>query len=588
MRHDVDCSVPETLIMLPEAKRPGSVADDIIQTMLSGFHSTAEKKCGKALRSDPDNLHLKFLLAVTRTSQKNWTGAVTVLQELLSRAPHHADSLFCLAKAQVELGRISEALDNFRAGLSIKPDMANALAVSNILFDLGRVTDGVEVLRWAVDRFPESADVHSALISRQLLCPDLSNETMSTEIERWRQRHGATRSNGIRLTNQRDPERKLKVGYVSSSLGYYAPFGLWLQMLPILEHHDPQAVEISLYGDARFNQAELGPVWPLVKSCRDLQGLSDEEAARLIRDDQIDILVCLIGHTGGDRIGIFTYRAAPIQINYDGLCSSGVDDMDYWLGDPVATPEASSEKFGESILRLPHLFCFGPITDAPPVSPPPHTHNGGQIVFGNFNLASKISPQCVNAMAAILKQTQDSILVLKSRDKGYIHDAARKAIIDQFIGEGILESRLKFLPPAPSQAEHLAQYSKIDIALDSFPYSGCLTTFDALWMGVPVIALGDGDRFISRMSKMLLHSANLDHLVAGDRNDYIAKAVALAQAPSRLADYRTSLRGTVTASPLCDIKAFTKSLEAAYRQIWQIWCSNPVQPASAELSEEPA
>lgn len=553
-------------------------AREVLQTLLSGFHATAEKKCRKALAADPDNIDLTFVMGYVRASQRNWDGAVETLSEVLRRIPDHADAHFTLGKVLVSLGRLPEAVDHFLAALAIKPDPDSAISVSTMLVDMGRLPEGIDTLRRAVAQAPDHADLHSTLIVRQILLPDLSLDEMHGEIDRWRQRHGRRlggRPSAPIPANSPDPGRPLRIGYVSGYLSQYSPSGLWLQLLPILQRHDPRQVEISIYGDGIFDAARLGPAWPLARSWRSLDGLSDEDAARLIRDDGIDILVCLLGHTGGDRMGLFTYRAAPVQVSFHGMFTSGVAEMDYWLGDPVATPVDSAEKFDETLLRLPHLFCFAPIAGAPPVTPPPSIRQGGRITFGCFNQTAKISPSCVSAMAEVLKAVPDSVLVLKSRNEGPASGSARSALAARFAAAGIEPDRLRMLAQTPSQNEHLACYGNIDIALDSFPYSGCLTSYDALWMGVPVIALGGADRFVYRMSEAVLRTAGLDRLVADSPDDYVAKAVALAQAPTDLAALRDSLRHTVATSPLGDAEGFTRSLEAAYRRMWWTWCAHP-------------
>jgi len=421
--------------------------------------------------------------------------------------------------------------------------------------------------------------MHSNLLITQLLLPDLSLEAMYAEIRRWHDRHGYRRAGGEPLLNHPDAARKLRVGYVSGYLRQLGSDSIWLQILPVLQNHDPDQVEIFIYGDCDFQQSQLGAAWPLAQAWRSLNGLSDSDAAALIRRDGIDVLVSLIGHTGRDRITAFVHRAAPVQVSFHGMITTGVEEMDYWLGDAIATPQESGERFDESLFRLPNLFCFAPIPDAPEVAPLPAHGRDGHVTFGCFNVRSKISPQAVEAMAMVLRQVPGSRLILKSRGNEYASRTDCEAITDLFVQHGIAAERIEMLPVTKTQQQHLASYNAIDIALDTFPYCGCLTTYDALWMGVPTVAL-TGDRFVYRMSQAVLTTAGLGHLVAASRDEYVFKAVALAGDLEALAETRASLREAVLNSPLCDTVRFTGNLEAAYRHMWRDWCASPKSHAS--------
>lgn len=309
--------------------------------------------------------------------------------------------------------------------------------------------------------------------------------------------------------------------------------------------------------------------------------MGDEAAARMIRDDGIDILVDLSGHTSGHRLGVFALKPAPVQVTYIGYANTtGLPGIDWRVTDAHADPHGDGDAFhAERLVRLPGSFlCFQPPGDAPDVQPPPSVANG-YVTFGSFNVLPKVTPEVIRAWSRILQGVPRSRLLLKALGLG---DAdSRGRLHGLFEGEGIGADRVTLLPVEGALRDHLARYHGMDIALDPFPFNGTTTTFEALWMGVPVIVLR-GDRHSARVGASILANAGLESLIAASLDDYVALGVRLAGDAGRLAELRSTMRDRIAASPLRDAAGVTRELERAYRDMWVRWCAaasrDPVEP----------
>lgn len=500
-------------------------------------------------------------LGRTRLDAGDTRGAADALREAARLAPGEAAVLEPLGVALLGLGRHEEAVAVQRglvafhpAGLTGHYNLALAAKGS------GRIAESVAALRRA-SRLSDEPWVHSALLVTSLLLADLDNASLDAEVQGWKARFGRTRPHAPRIVGDA-ARRPLKVGYVS---GYLHPGNrLMAQIAPLLRAHDPDRVEAHVYGDAPYGAPAQDPVRRLARSWCDTRGLDDEAVAARIRADGIDVLVCLLGHTRGERMTLFTHRPAPVQVSYHGMLATGVEAMDAWITDPVLHPADSTERFDEELVRLPHFFLFEPPA-GPPVAPPPVLERGS-VTFGSFNLDAKLNHRVMDLWSRLLETVPGSRLLLKSRGGGLSGPDGGRRIADAFAARGIGADRLVLMPPAASHEEHLRRHAAIDVALDPFPYGGCLTSFDALSMGVPVVTLA-GDRFIGRMTASLLHAAGLGGWVAADESDYVAKAAALAADRTVLSSLRMCLRNKMSRAPLCDAMSYTRSLEAEFLRL---------------------
>jgi protein O-GlcNAc transferase len=535
-----------------------------------------------ALHANPDEpryraTYGKALVATALEwrKQRRSDGAIALCAEAVDMCPDDGEFHFELGCLLEEAERFTEAAEHYAEADRLCPDHHPAilnLAYSH--YTAGRMDEALATLRRA-DALSPMAQHHSAILMFMNLLPIADNDALYREIRVWRARYGRSHAPDIRFANDRDPERQLRIGFVSNLLGMIdePPTTLWLSMLPIVENYDPERTELYIYGD-RFDRSRLAPVWDLPTAWRETGDLDDEACAALIRSDGIDILVSIIGHSSRDRMTLFTWRPAPIQASHCALITSGIEDMDYFILDDCMHPPDSSERIDESPAYLPHFFALKPMEWAPAVAPLPAVKLGGRITFGCFNVRNKLSGPALSCFARILKAVPESRLLLKCRSNGYATSAARDSMRQALASHGIAPERIEFLPLVESSVEHLDSYRHIDFALDTFPFQGCLTTYDALWMGVPTVSL-NGERIAHRAGQALLHAVGLDDWIVRTEDEYIAKVTAMVADLDSLAELRKTLRQRVRASPLCDGAGFTQGLEDLFRDMWRTWCARP-------------
>jgi predicted O-linked N-acetylglucosamine transferase (SPINDLY family) len=384
----------------------------------------------------------------------------------------------------------------------------------------------------------------------------------------WELRHAAPlRATWRRFANMPDSERPLRLGFVSADFARH-PVGTFL--VRVLESIDPSACTTFCYSDRVQADAMTRRIAAACGTWRESWTLDDRALAEQIRADGIDILFDLAGHTG-QRLLVFARKPAPIQATWIGYVgTTGLAAIDYLFADRFHVPPGSEAYYRERVLRLPDGYvCFDPPADAPAVGPLPAVANG-YLTFGCFNNTAKVSPQVVALWAEVLTRIPGSRLMLKYhwlRD-----DRTRNRYIALFAQSGIDPARLDFTGGV-APAEVFGAYNQVDVALDPFPYSGGLTTCEALWMGVPVLTW-PGETFASRHSLSHLANVGLEELVAPSREDYVARAVEWAVNLDWLAELRAGLRARVAASPLCDGPRFAANLHAALRGVWRAWCAS--------------
>jgi predicted O-linked N-acetylglucosamine transferase (SPINDLY family) len=370
------------------------------------------------------------------------------------------------------------------------------------------------------------------------------------------------------------PERRLRIGYVSPDLHRH-PVSYFFE--PLLAAHDKTRFDVFCYANhpSCYSDDVTQRLQSLSGHWRSVLGRSDQELARIIHDDGIDILVDLAGHTYGNRLRAFTYRPAPVQATYLGFfAATGLEAMDYWVSDEVLHPLDTQEQAVEQIYRLPRCWvCYLPPAGAPDVSPPPS--RDVQVTFGSFNNLTKLSPEVIETWSQLLRQLEGSQLLVMDKPLGEI--GTRQRLLEQFGGHGITADRLTLRSGAPFE-QYLATYAEVDIALDPFPRTGGTTTAEALWMGVPVITLA-GQRYVERISTSKLTAVGLQDLVASSREEYIRIALLLARNPSRRAELRGNLRDRMAKSPLCDAAGLANAMESAYESMWQRFLSEQVAKA---------
>jgi predicted O-linked N-acetylglucosamine transferase (SPINDLY family) len=487
----------------------------------------------------------------------------------ISLDPQRAEPHMELGVTLTNLRRNQEAVESYRKAIALNPALAAAHANLGAVFlaqgDLDAAADSLrEALRLDPDLDTAYSNYHFALHYRHDVDPAETFRVARDYQERfaaplavaWRQHR-----------NSRDPRRRLRVGYVSADLRQH-PLGYYLE--PVLESHDRAGFEITCYSGVTKPDAvterlrEKSDHWVEAFAC------DDEALAERIRADGIDILVDLSGHTAGHRLLVMARKPAPIQATWMGyLDGTGLDAIDYLITDEWTAPAAEGGRyFTETLWRLPEVYqCYRPPSYAPPVAEAPCL-GSGITTFGCLNNLAKLNDAVLDTWSAILDAAPASRLLIKTNnlDDGPTLERTR----ERFAARGIAADRL-LLEGGAGHPEFLAAYRRIDVALDPFPYSGGLTTCEALWMGVPVVKLLDR-RFLSRFGASFLAVTGLESLLAETCDDYIRIARGLASDAPRLLELRSGLRERMAASTLCRGEIFTPQLEAAYRSWWQRWC----------------
>ena len=497
-----------------------------------------------------------------------YTEGCACYRRALQLKPDCAEAHSNLANALMDRGQAAEAIVAYRRALEIRPDFAEAHSnLGNALKNQGRLDEALACYRRALTLKPDYVHAHDNLLNTLQYCQGVTLAQLADAQAEFERQHAAPlRTLWQPHLNHPEPDRVLRLGFVSPDLGYH-PVGYFL--IQVLQNLDRCALETVCYSDRGNDDALTARLRAAATTWRKTVGVTDDELAEQIRADRIDILFDLTGHTAANRLMVFARKPAPIQITWLGYAATtGLAAMDYILADGHEIPPHFEAFYREKVLRLPNGYvCYDPPAHAPPVAPSPAAANG-IVTFGSFNNPAKITPDVVALWSAILRQVPKSRLLLKYR--GWADEPTRQRFIALFSAAGLEPDRVE-LQDWSSHAELLAQYSAIDLALDPFPYSGGLTTCEALWMGVPVITC-PGETFASRHSLSHLSNVGLTETIARDFDEYVELAVALASDLPRLAALRAGLRGRMAASPLCDGKRFSANLLALLREIWQKWC----------------
>lgn len=564
------------LALMEAAQSREPIADASLETAAIVFE--------KALTFQPDYVTAWKNLGIVRREQGDTDSARSCFSQGLAVAPNDASLWLNLGTLYTTTYHFDLAIDCYRRILRLNPvdpaEMLNRLATLHCY--RGRISDAVGTFEQAIALAP---------IREQRLCyasnrlftlhylPAIAPEEIARSHREWGTTFFPSDPAPCPVSNP-DPHRRLRVGYVSPDLRMNAVL-FFIQ--PVLAAHDPAQVEAFCYANVKkpdlvTRQLREGHrvVW------RDIVGLSDEDALRLIRDDRIDILVDLTGHGGENRLSLFGLRPAPLQVTWIGYPdTTGLPAMDYRITDAKADPPGMTEHLHtEELIRLPRSFlCYNPGGDFPPEGPLPLLTNGS-VTFGTMSNFSKINAPLLDMWCEILGRLPASRLMLRYR--GQERDRVHRELCEHLESKGIGPRRLLLLGHARSVTEQMRDYYRMDISLDTFPYNGTTTICEALYMGVPVVTLA-GYSHVARVGASLLETVGLGDLVAESAGEYVEKAVKLAGDLKRLLELRKGLRRMVMESPLTDNVTFTAQVEQAYRQIWQRWCrEHATHPAGTE------
>ncbi|MEW6330080.1 MAG: tetratricopeptide repeat protein [Pseudomonadota bacterium] len=537
----------------------------------AGNFAQAEQYCRRAIEIRPDFAGSHYNLGNALKAQARYAEAAEAYRAALQRQPHYPDALLNLGVALKEQGRYHEAIAAYSQVLQLNPRSVEALHnLGSAYTCTGQLDDALACLRRALQIDPGFTRGHSNLLFVLNSAASPGPAEIFAEHRRWGELLAAKHPPVPDHANERNPGRRLRIGYVSPDFRGQHSVTCFIE--PLLAHHDRGQVEVYGYAEVAFPDATTERLHALCDRWRVTSGKSDEQVAREIRDDRIDILVDLAGHTAGSRLPVFALRPAPVQVSWLGYPNTtGLTVMDYRLTDGLADPPGQTERYHtEQLVRLPHGFlCYAPPDDAPEPGDPPLEKNG-YVTFGSFNSIAKVTPAVVRRWAAILDSVPGSRLILKSHA---LTDApVRERYWRLFSEQGIGTERVQLLGQIRERAGHLGLYRQVDIGLDPFPYNGTTTTCEALWMGVPVVTLA-GAAHAGRVGLSLLSRLGLAELAAGNEEEYLALAAGLARDTSRIRELRQGLRRRLRESSLCRGPAFARDVEQSYRAMWQAWCN---------------
>jgi len=557
----------------------------------------------KAKQIKPDYVEAIVNIGLIKQIQELYDDALQYYETAISINPEYSGSYINLGNVYSHKGKSAKALEYYEKAASLDPSPvaynnvcgiqkelcdyngANETSLKLLEFpnlgktDLSCIHDTlIQICEWekaseTIERFrvadfdPASKDVLAGSLMEFCGNTDLSLNEISDLHKLW---GDLTQnlvepyphdSDSTRFQNREKP----RIAYISPDLRKHSVGYL---IKDIITSHNHDELEIYCYAnhDSKDSDAFTQEMIDCCKCFKYIKHLPDKTLADEIYNDEIDILIDLAGHTAGHRLRSMAYKPAPIQMTYLGYPNTtGMSLIDYRITDRYAeTTEDKDYRYAENLLRLTN--CFLTFKGFPGTTPEfSKEKKKDAIVFGCFNNIQKLTPTAIKLWAKILQQVENSVLHLKAKQLNT--DFVWKNITDEFEKYGISEERLKCLGYAPTRDDHLKCYNNIDIALDTFPYNGTVTTLESLWMNIPVVTLV-GESHAQRVGYSILKNLDLDQLITFTEDEYVERIVELAQTPEIITDLKTKMRKRLLASSICNPEVFTRELELKLKKIW--------------------
>ncbi len=528
---------------------------------------------------------------------------IKVYRTLIAQTPNSANLHFLLAKALMDRGADNDAVVSFRHSLSLDPKNAEALArLGHILVKQYHLHEGALSLRRSVELMPQNSrlffylfqalhkagkleealaylnhsaalnpndlDVLTALLGTKLYSPGYSREQLFTDRRAMGARMEMPWPRKANIAKGADRAKRLRVGFVSGDLGSH-PVGFFLEgVLDELRQRDQTDIVIYTTNEMRSDVTDR--LRAAAHSWVTIATMPDDVLEKRIRTDKVDILIDLSGHTAFNRLTLFARKPAPIQVTWLGDCATtGLTAIDYIFCDAYGVQPGDEQFYVEKPWHLPNTrLCFTPPREPIGIEPLPALRND-HITFGCFNSLIKMNDTVVALWSRILQRVPASRLMLKSLS--FLDANVCAEVKARFTAHGVAAERLEFTL-GKERADYFADFNRVDIALDPFPFTGGTTSIDGLWMGIPVITLR-GDTMGARQGEGILHNLDMSDWIAENEDAYVELAVVKSQEINDLARLRAELRGRLVTSPLCDAKLFAKNLDDAFRSMWEIHCA---------------
>ena len=512
----------------------------------------------RALASKPDYVDVFGNLCAVLIDQEKFGHAEKLYKHMLSLKPDDAGILNDLGCALQYQQKFYEAQACLERALALKPDLADAYNnMGSTLKAQGKLDEAIALYRKALALRP-SGLIYSNILMAMIYAASIPPQELAATAREFGERIADPLRRQRPFVRDKDPERKLRIGYVSPDFRNHV-VNYFFE--PLLKLHDRQQFEVFAYYNAPLEDDVTARLKQEFDHWRNIKPLSDDAAADLIEADTIDILIDLAGHTTKNRLLVFARKPAPVQVTWLGFpATTGMDAMDYRITDSYAEPPGMTEHLNtEALWRLPGIFCcYQAHENSPDVVDNPPFEDNGYITFGCFNNFAKVTDPVLETWARILAQVPGSRLLLEISGIDNPEFCASAEVRLQRLGlpldRVILEPR--------KRSNQFVLYNRIDIALDPFPCNGGTTSMDTMWMGAPFITLA-GEHFVSRMGVTILTNAGMPELIAKNRDEYVSLAVNLALDKDRLRSLRQNLRQKVAASPLMNQPAFARNMEAA-------------------------
>ena len=530
--------------------------------------------CWRALQINPKSYNALNNLGNAYRRQGDFGQAIACLKKAVELEPANYLAYNNLGTTYSEEGLLEESLGYFRKALELEPTLMHVHRnLGATLYLAGETEESVGCLRKALELKPDCAEAFSDLLfALNHLRQDTPAALFAEHVRFGKQFEAPFVSEKRQFLNFPDPDRRLRVGFVSGDLREH-PVANFIE--PVFSNIDKSQFEIYCYENHPVNDAVSERLKTKVEFWANVDRMSDEELASRIREDGIDILVDLSGHTTLNRLLVFARKPAPVQVTMIGyMQTTGLSAMDYRITDESLDPTGSSEHLStEKLIRLPAgASRFVPPENCPPVNELPALKNG-YVTFASFNKTSKITPEAVECWARLLKATPGSKLLVMG--------GSSQAVVTGLGAHGIGPERLELLKIMPMKG-YLEVHHRVDFYLDTFPYNGGTTSLIATWMGLPFVTI-EGCSTISRVGACILRGVGLDELIATTSDEYVEKAVAAVQDLPRLAEWRSVLRERRMAGIGGDTTEFTKQLEGAFRGIWREWCERVLKDGEEQL-----
>ncbi|MFZ6648661.1 tetratricopeptide repeat protein [Undibacterium sp. TJN25] len=530
-----------------------------------------------AIALDPENGDSYFNQGLTLHSLQKLPESVIAYQRALALKPDSALVHTQLGTVFRELRQFDNAEADFRKALQIDPNFAGAHNnLGELLRDKGQLELALESYRRALDIQPDFFVARSNFLFTSNYLPKALAEIQLSEARNFGELVRFYAHPFDQWPNSPNPHRKLRIGLVSGDLRSH-PVGFFIESILASHKQDGSGtVEYIAYSNHYLDDDISRRIQGYCHDWRLVEGISDARLARQIHHDRIDILIDLSGHTARNRLPMFAWKPAPIQVTWLGyFATTGVQEIDYILADRWSLPNDEEHHFTEKVWHLPETrLCFSVPNEEVPVSALPALVNN-HITFGCFSNLSKVNDMTIALWAGLLAAIPYSRLLLKSRQLDDL--GMRQKTVGLFASYGITADRLLLEGAVPRKA-YFAAYHRVDIMLDTLPFPGGTTTIEALWMGVPVLTLA-GESFLERQGVSLLINANLPDWIAITPDDYIARAISHASNLQQLANLRGNLRQQLLTSTLFNSTRLAFKLEVALRGMWVRWCDQPSQQA---------